>query len=108
MDRMTTQPLVALRKANAHRLAVALERQSIASLPYWEGRDALADLIESADDPAILSGRIVLYLRAVKRFGDAKSREFCRLIGVTAGDKRLRDLTDRQRKLFAAELRRRP
>jgi len=98
----------ALQVANAYRLAVAAERRRIAALSYWDGREALAEMIETTTDPALLSGKVAHWLRAVRKIGDVQVARFFRVLEVTDRDRRLRDLTYRQRSLLVDELRRRP
>lgn len=102
----TEQSLAALEKANHHRLAVAAERRRISDLPGSEGREALAELLELTSDPALLSGRVSHYLRAVRGIGTQQIARFLRTLGVIDSSKRVRDLTKRQRDLLIAELRR--
>jgi hypothetical protein len=42
---------------------------------------------------------------AVPRFGEKRAGRYLRAAGVFSGDRRLRDLSDRQRKQIAAQLR---
>lgn len=100
------QALLALEKANEHRMAVADARRRIAALPNRAGREALAVLIESTEDAALLSGRLSHYLLAIRQVGDVQAARLLRTLGVSNADKRLRDLTDRQRDLLISELRR--
>ena len=56
MDRVA-QSRQALEKANRHRLAVAAKRRELGELGFEDGREALAHLLLTCEDPAILSGR---------------------------------------------------
>jgi len=100
------QALLALEKANEHRMAVAAARQQIAALPNRAGREALALLIETSSDPAVLSGKVSQYLLAIRQVGRGQATRFLRSLGTSDPDKRLRDLTARQRDLLVSELRR--
>jgi len=96
-----TQSMEALNKANSYRSAVSAKKREIFEMDLHAGRAALADLIEHCDDPALLSGRLVDYLRAPRRTGKEKSGRIMRDMGIRRADCRLRDLTTRQRQIIA-------
>lgn len=100
MDRVT-QAREALEKANTHRLAVAYAKRDIAALDVTAGREAVADLFATCQDPGVLAGRVQDYLRAPKRTGSEKSTRVMRDMGIKRADCRVRDLTMRQRQLIA-------
>ena len=100
MDRVV-QRTEALHKANSYRSAVSVKKRELFQLDVHAGREALAQLIEECDDPALLSGRLVDYLRAPRRSGKEKSTRIMRDMGIRRADCRLRDLTTRQREIIA-------
>ena len=100
MDRVAQQRK-ALVKANAHRLAVAHTKRDIAALSVDAGREAVADLIGTTQDPALLSGRLVGYLQAPRFSGQKAASRILRDMGIKRADCRVRDLTMRQRQLIA-------
>ena len=97
----------ALAKANRHRTAVAETRREIAAMDRVEATFYLADLIEFTDDTRLLSGRLNHYLTSIPGRGPNYSTRVLAELGVRVANKRLRDLTDRQRQILAAEIRRR-
>ena len=96
-----SQSMEALNKANSYRSAVSAKKREIFQMDIYTGREALADLIENCDEPALLSGRLVDYLRAPRRTGKEKSGRIMRDMGIRRADCRLRDLTTRQRQIIA-------
>lgn len=100
MDRVE-QAQAALDKANRHRLAVAAKRRELGELSFEDGRQALADLLLTCEDPAILSGRISWYLEAPVRTGPKASARVMRAMNIRRHDARVRDLTMRQREIMA-------
>ena len=100
MDRVVQRD-EARAKANAYRSAVSVKKREIFELDVHAGREALAQLIEECEDPALLSGRLVDYLRAPRRSGKEKSTRVMRDMGIRRADCRLRDLTTRQREIIA-------
>lgn len=101
----TKQRNRALAKANRHRLAVAEKRREIAAMDRIEAAFYLADLIETADDPELLSGRISHYLTAIPGRGPTYSTRVLADLGVKIAARRLRDLSPRQREILADEIR---
>ena len=102
-----TQVREALAKANSYRFAVATERKKIAQMPADEAYDALAELIETCDDPALLSGRLTHWLTAPKFSGQTKANQAIACLNLKKADRRLRELTPRQRTELAAMVRHR-
>ena len=100
-----TQVRDALAKANTYRLAVAKERRRIAELPPAEAYDALADLIEHSEDPALLCGRLTHWLTAPKFSGQTKANQAIACLNLKKADRRIRDLTPRQRQELASMVR---
>ena len=96
-----TQRDQARAKANAYRSAVSVKKRELFELDFHSGREALAELIEHCEDPALLSGRLADYLRAPRRSGKQSSGRIMRDMGIRRADCRLRDLTTRQRQIIA-------
>lgn len=99
------QYMPALQKANDYRFRVAAERRRIASLPMAEGQEELAKIIESEDDPALHSGRIVHWLMAPQRRGEKAARRLVRDMNVQQHGARVRHLTRRQKNILADAIR---
>lgn len=96
---MTTIPQheLALQSAQIKRLGVAAFRREVAALPANQGARAVAAAIEHKHQDTIIgSARIGHLLRAIKWLGDQKCERCLIAAGVHNGDKRLRDLTERQ------------
>lgn len=93
----TPQHLLALQTAQTRRLGVAGFRRHVRNLGAREGALAVAYVIETQNqDPVMGSVRIGHLLRAIKWLGTQKSERCLIAAGVHNGDKRLRDLTERQ------------
>lgn len=99
------QRLEALRVANHHRVVIAAKKKEIAGMDWRAAHRAAADLIETTDDPALLAGRVAQYLGAIPRRGPQFISQTFRVAGLIARDRRLRELTGRQREVIAAYLR---
>ena len=102
--REAEQRFEALAKANRHRSAVARERRRIAALSMADASDALARIVEKETDPAILSGRVAHFLRAIPQRWHVEA--IALKAGIADPAARLRDLTEGERAALAAELRR--
>lgn len=102
---MEDQRVGALKLANRYRIAVARECERIARMDWREGREEVAKLIEECDDDALLSGRVAKYLNAPRYIGTAKVGKLMAKTDIRRNDKRLRDLTDRQRREIAQAVR---
>lgn len=99
------QSLEALKVANEMRSGMAEFRRSIAELPQHEGVVAVAEAIETRHDEPLLGAiRIKTLLTSIDLIGDAKARKMLMLAGVLNHDKRLRDLTERQRHVLVGAL----
>lgn len=96
----------ALAKANVYRVTVGRKIREIGAMAKADAESVLADLIETADDPALLSGNVARYIAAIPGRGPAYVDQVLRTLEVRDARKRLRDLTERQRKILAAEIRR--
>ena len=96
----------ALAKANSFRFAVAAERRKIAAMNRAAAAGYLAELIETTGDPAIESAQIRRLLDALPRRGPQWVEKTFTHLGIKTATKRLRDLTQRQRKELADQVRR--
>ena len=106
MDRVA-QRTEAMAKANHYRSAVSKKRREIAEMPAADAYEALADLIENCDDPALLSGRLTHWLTAPKFSGQTKANQAIACLNLKKADRRVRDLTPRQRQELASMIRHR-
>ena len=104
--RVTEQRFEALAIANRYRSAVAREREEIASLLRPEAVERLAELIETATDPALLSGRILHYLGAIPYRGVYYANRAISAAGITDPRARIRDLDENERAALAVQVRR--
>jgi len=100
MDRVK-QRTDALAKANRYRFAVSRKKREIGAMSMHEGCQELADLIEHSDCPMMLSGRVQDWLMTPNRIGIRKASQAMVCIKVRKADRRLRDLTPRQREELA-------
>ena len=98
--------MVALAKANEVRFAnadlVKLIRESGAD----QGRSVVASTLEDlgGDDP-VGGMPIRRLLLAIPKFGEKRAGRYLRAVGLFTGDRRVRELSDRQRAKLAALLR---
>lgn len=95
----------ALAKANQYRYALAGKRREIAAMPMAEGCEELADLIEHTDCPMMLSGQVSHWLMAPNKVGIRKSSQAMACLNIRKADRRLRDLSPRQRQELAEVVR---
>lgn len=100
----TAQQMQALERGNAVRLEIASRRQQLRSLPELDARRYAADMIDNPDDIASRMKASVL-VKEIRHFGDQKVARILRLAGIHAVERRLSDLTDRQRHIIAEALR---
>lgn len=101
-----SQPLVALAKANQHRLAQAAFKRSLEAMPATDAQERFALTLEAeVVAPEIAATHIFQLLRACPKVGEVKARTALRVVGVPEY-KRLRDLTPRQRLALAVQVRR--
>jgi len=104
---MTTIPqhLQALASANQTRMGTAELRRQIRDAGPAKGAMLLARAIDRDHDDHILgSGRIGHMMRAVPRLGPTKVTKCLLAAGVYNQDKRLRELTARQRDAVVIQL----
>lgn len=100
------QRQAALRAANKVRFANSQTLKELSSKPFLEALDDLAAILRSptiASDPA---GGLPIrrLLIAPKRFGEGKAQTLLRTAGVMTGDRKVRQLTVRQRGVLADAL----
>ena len=99
------QRMAALALANAVRTSNANTLKRIASMPYLDGIDAVIELLRDADEKGpfgVLTIRRLLLAPA--KFGEGKVNDLLRAAGIGTGDRRLRQLTRRQREKLAFHL----
>jgi hypothetical protein len=102
---MMSQPRIALLKANAVRYAGAEKRRQIASLPRHLAREKVAVLLEDPPDE-IARMRVGHLLRSIPQLGRAGVRRTLRLAALRGREeRRVHELTERQRKTLASTLR---
>jgi hypothetical protein len=91
----------ALLLANDTRLGVATLKREIRALPQHEAVLVVIDALEHRhDDPLLGAARVRHLLCSVTYFGDVRARKLIQAAQVYNGDKRLRELTARQRGLL--------
>ena len=95
----------ALELANHVRISNARFKETIAALPEPQGRHRVADLLDGPTDGAHGQLKINQLLKAIDRVGDRGLFEMLRHAGVLNPEKRLRELTPRQRKALVDVLR---
>jgi hypothetical protein len=97
-----SQPRMALRLANDVRGAVAEFKRDVKVLSQREGLRWVIDAVEHLhDEPLLGAAKVRHLLMAVDRIGEHKARKLLTASQVYDHDKRLRDLTARQRYLLA-------
>lgn len=94
----------ALEKANAVRFAIVRVRANVGALNSREGRDLVALLLEHPSG-VVPSMRVGTLLTAIHRVGRQKSASWLLAAGGRSADRKVRDLTERQRFALAAILR---
>lgn len=95
-----SQCMEALGRANEIRAANALLCQEIRALPPKDGLARAAVVLRTleGESGAMPIARLLL---SVQRVGDRKAATVLRRAEITLGSKRIRDLTERQRKYIA-------
>lgn len=92
--------------ANEIRSGVARFVHETHALPSHEGANVVANVVELDYNDRILGAARVRYLlKAVRRLRAENTEKLLVLANARGADKRLRDLTPRQRKVIAASLR---
>jgi hypothetical protein len=103
---MTAQSMEALAGANEIRIGISRIRRYVEGLPQPLAAVRVADALEhDYDEPAIGAMRAGGLLAAIHRFGPARVRACLRLAGVESADRRVRELSERQRRVIAGQLR---
>lgn len=96
--------MVNLAKGNRVRAKVAELKDSVREAPRDEALEKVADIIQ--DPPEEFGSiRVGKLLRCVPYVGSAKVRLAVRFAGIASEDKRLRQLSERQRLALAEEVR---
>lgn len=100
------QQLSALRRANEVRLANTRFISHVKSLGQPDGLDVIANTLVSRgfDESPTGSVSIRRLLLAVRKFGHVAATQVLRDANIISGDRRARDLSERQRAVIAAEL----
>ncbi len=94
----------ALTKANEIRVANGILKREIKALPRYDAMHLVADLLEDNVAPAnSLPAQRLIW--SIPRIGDARLRGVFYKAQVFNVDRRVKDLTDRQRRALAFELR---
>lgn len=95
-----------LKLANLVRTTNARTIRDIANLPYVDGIDAVIEVLENGDEKgplgALSIGRL---LTAPRWMGEERARVVLRSVSIVSGDRRLRQITMRQREQMALHLR---
>ena len=92
----------ALAKATAVRLEMSEFRGELKTAGLHAGRRMVADVIRSPSPlDAFRLGRLLL---SIPWFGEERMYRVLNRAGVRSADRRLRDLSDRQRAILAVEL----
>lgn len=101
-----SQPMQALELANATRIANAKLRREVRALGAKRGALRVAHALEwEHDDPQTGSLRIGHFLCAVQYLHEVKVTRCLAAANVRFSDKKVRDLTKRQREAIAIQLR---
>lgn len=107
MPDSTPQHLVALAEANERRVRLASLRRQVSRKPTLAaGCICLAEMLEWHED-ALEPGKLLDVLAWPPYMGAQEALYLVRALGVTVHDKRVRDLTERQRTHLAELLRER-
>lgn len=98
------QQAQALAAANEARHAKAELKRDLAGMRQADALLHLAALID-AGDPIVLGCRLVEALQACDHIGPSAVGQFVRHVGAVSGDRRVRELSVRQRGLLVLALR---
>lgn len=95
----------ALKRANHIRSKNARTIRQIGELSSVEGIDEVVGLLRNAEPGEPICGLPIYRLLTAPRFmGDKKTRQLLRQAEVVSGDRKLRELTQRQRDVIARHL----
>lgn len=101
----TAQRMASLKLANTVRITNAKALKQIAEKPCVDGIDAVIAILKDGDEKgpigALPIGRL---LTAPRRIGDERMRVVLRTASILSADRRLRQITMRQRRILAAGL----
>lgn len=98
------QRMTALEKANRVRLAKVMTKRTLGELDAKESVAYLAELIES-DDATMAGMKLGEALLACRHMGVQGMGRIVKHAGVMSADRKIRDLTDRQRRDLVHALR---
>lgn len=101
----TTQRRDALVIANRKRTTVAKFKREVRALPREDAAEHLALMLERPLPHALDSALVYAVLMTIPRIGNGKASLILREAGINIPDRRIRDLTMRQRKMIAARVR---
>ena len=102
----TAQQLSALERANHVRLLQIELKRQVRQAGVSGGRLLLATVLEDGPDARPeLAMPVRRLLLLIPRMGEARVHRYLGKVGVYSGDRRVRDLSDRQRLLIAGLLR---
>lgn len=103
---MTPMPqhLQAINKANETRRGIADFRRAVRAAGSAEGARMVARAIEFDHDTVLGGARVGVLMRAIRSIGTDKVYRGLIAAGVPSGDKKLRDMTERQREAVAIQL----
>jgi hypothetical protein len=95
-----------LRHANSVRMGKVHVKAALGGMPRSEACEEAARICEDLD--AITGAlRVKELVQAMRRYGESATRAACKRAGIMTADRKLRDLTPRQRAALAAALRER-
>lgn len=99
----TAQWQTALDRANVVRADNAAFKKRLAAMPYWDARRAAADAIgDPMGGVGVMTIRAVV--KAIPRFGETKVTATLLSAGIYNSDRRVSDLTRRQRAALVGKL----
>lgn len=103
MNINTEQSIHALRLANDTRTSQHAFRREMAAVSYAEGCQRVARLLVGDDDmdDAIGRMRVGRFLNTIRRFGPLNIERSLNAAGIVSEERRVRDLTNRQRVALA-------
>lgn len=106
MERTYEQRMGALAVAHGRRIAMANVKRRVRSQPsYQAGCGMVADLLVQMP-PEVGALTVRKLLLSVRKMGEQRVWRLLNAAQVRSGDRRVRELTDRQRQIIVAELRR--
>lgn len=103
---MSVQSMQALARANEIRLAKSAIKARIGSFGRHDAANLAADIVGTANpDTAAGAMSVAELVKAVPRHGEWAATRACRHAGIVSPQKKLRDLTPRQRGELALAIR---